>query len=91
MQELFTKTPDYQLSSGGKSELSMLADQIVEIEKIISKEDPNYVISYGDTTTTLAGVLAARKLNIKHVHVEAGVRNFDMNMPEEVNRILWIA
>lgn len=88
MQDLFTKSPDYQLDSGGKSELSMLAHQVVSIGEIINKEEPNYVISYGDTTTTLAGALAARKLNINHVHVEAGVRNHDMSMPEEVNRIL---
>jgi UDP-GlcNAc3NAcA epimerase len=88
MQELFIKTPDYQLNSRGKSELSMLADLMVSIGEIITKEAPNYVISYGDTTTTLAGALAARKLNINHIHVEAGVRNNDMSMPEEVNRIL---
>ncbi len=88
MQELFIKMPDYQMNSGGKSELSMLADQIVSIEGIIKKESPDYVISYGDTTTTLAGALSARKMNIKHVHVEAGVRNYDMSMPEEVNRVL---
>ncbi len=88
MKELFGKMSDYQLTSGGKSELSMLADLIVNIGDVISKEAPNYVISYGDTTTTLAGALAARKLSVKHVHVEAGVRNYDMSMPEEVNRVL---
>lgn len=88
MRELFTKLPDYQLNSGGKSELEMLSDQVVRIGRIIQEEEPNYVISYGDTTTTLAGALAARKLNVNHVHVEAGVRNYDMHMPEEVNRIL---
>ena len=88
MQELFIKVPDYQLTSGGRSEVTMLADQLISIEEIINKEAPDYVISYGDTTTTLAGALAARKLNINHVHVEAGVRNHDMSMPEEVNRVI---
>lgn len=88
MKELFVKTPDYQINSGGKSELAMLANQLVGIEEILKKESPDYVISYGDTTTTLGGALAARKMNIKHVHVEAGVRNYDMSMPEEVNRVL---
>jgi len=88
ISELFDKKPDYQLGSGGKSEITMLAELIVNLAEIIAKERPDYVISYGDTTTTLAGALASRKLNVKHVHVEAGVRNFDMHMPEEVNRVI---
>ena len=88
MQELFSKAPDYQLTSGGKNELAMLADLIVSIGDLIIKEAPHYVISYGDTTTTLAGAISARKVNVNHVHVEAGVRNYDMRMPEEVNRVL---
>lgn len=86
--ELFFKAPDYQLECGGVDELKMLSELIVGIADIIEREAPDVVVSYGDTTTTLAGALAARKSNIVHVHVEAGVRNFDMQMPEEVNRVI---
>lgn len=86
-EELNIPEPDYHLSVGSGTHAKQTADALVKIEEVLLKENPKYVIVYGDVNSTLAGALAAAKLGIKVIHVEAGCRSGDINMPEEVNRL----
>lgn len=86
--ELSIPVPQYNLDIHGLSHGAMTGKMLEGIEKIIKKEKPDYLLVYGDTNSTLAGALAASKLHVRVVHVEAGLRSFNMRMPEEINRIL---
>ena len=88
INELFDKKIDYLLEAGGKNEIEMIAYILCEMQKIILEVMPKIIIVFGDTTTTLATALTARKMNIALVHVESGVRNYDNKMPEEINRVI---
>ena len=86
--EMDIPRPLFTLGIGGGSHGSMTGRQLEKIEEILLEEKPDYVLVYGDTNSTLAGALAAKKIHIPVIHVESGLRSFNMQMPEEINRIL---
>ncbi len=86
--EMKIPKPDYFLGVGGKSHGAMTGQMIEKIEEVAIDENPDWIMVYGDTNSTLAGAIVASKLHIKLAHIEAGLRSFNMKMPEEVNRIL---
>ncbi|WP_436715595.1 UDP-N-acetylglucosamine 2-epimerase (non-hydrolyzing) [Roseiconus lacunae] len=87
-QQMGIPKPDFHLGIGGGTHGEMTGRQIEAIEKVLLKNTPDWVIVYGDTNSTLAGMIAATKLHIRVAHVEAGLRSFNRLMPEEINRVL---
>ena len=87
-EEMEISKPKYNLEINSLSHGAMTGRMLEGVEKILLEEKPDILLVYGDTNSTIAGALAAKKLHIKVAHVEAGLRSFNMEMPEEINRIL---
>lgn len=86
--ELSIPLPKYNLGVGSSKHGEQTAKMIEGIENILEIEKPNAIILYGDTNSTLSGAIAASKIHIPIIHIEAGLRSFDKYMPEEINRIM---
>ena len=87
-EELGVPAPAHELNAGGGSNTAQTARIIGALEPVLSELDPELVLVYGDTNSTLAGALAAAQARVPLGHVEAGMRSFDRSMPEELNRVL---
>lgn len=88
INELSVPQPDYNLEIGSAPHGEQTSAMIMGIEMLLEKENPDRLLVYGDTNSTLAGAIAASKMQIPVVHIEAGLRSFNKSMPEEINRLL---
>lgn len=87
-EEMSIPKPHYNLNINGLGHGAMTGQMMEKIEEVLLQERPDWVLVYGDTNSTLAAAIAAKKLHIRLTHVEAGLRSFDLSIPEEMNRIL---
>jgi len=87
-KEMEMRSPDFNLGVGGGSHGEQTGRMLIELEKAVNEVNPDCILVYGDTNSTLTGALVAAKAGIPLAHVEAGLRSFNRTMPEEVNRVL---
>ncbi|HEX2905494.1 MAG TPA: UDP-N-acetylglucosamine 2-epimerase, partial [Phototrophicaceae bacterium] len=87
-QQLGIPEPDINLGVGGGSHAEQTARIMIALEKVIEQQQPEWMLVYGDTNSTLAAALAAAKVHLPIMHVEAGLRSYNRAMPEEINRVL---
>lgn len=87
-EQLEMSEPNYNLGINSMTHGAMTGHMMIDVEKIVLEEQPDVVVVYGDTNSTIAGALVASKLHIPIGHVEAGLRAFDKRIPEEVNRVV---
>jgi UDP-N-acetylglucosamine 2-epimerase (non-hydrolysing) len=87
-REFAIPTPDHHLEVGSGSHAEQTARIMMAFEKVLQKDRPDWVVVVGDVNSTIACTLTAKKMGVKVAHVEAGLRSFDMTMPEEINRKL---
>jgi UDP-GlcNAc3NAcA epimerase len=87
-EQMSIPKPDFQLGVSGGGHGQMTGRMLEALESLMESQQPDWVLVYGDTNSTLAGALVAAKLHLPIAHVEAGLRSFNMKMPEEINRVL---
>ena len=87
-EELKIKKPNHKLVLNTKTDVSQVSKIIFLLEQVIIKEDPDFILTYGDTNSTLAAALTASKMSIKLIHIEAGLRSYRYGMQEEINRVV---
>ena len=87
-KELDIKAPNYLLEKAGNTSIQSLGNMMNKIEEICLIENPDKIIVFGDCDTTIAGAIVSRKLKINLIHIEAGMRSYNKDMPEEINRII---
>lgn len=88
IEQLSIKQPDYNLGVGSGTHAFQTATTMLRLEKIILSTKPDLILVYGDTNATIAGALVATKLKIPVAHIEAGLRQYPKDMPEEINRVV---